>query len=467
MALEPAAAEKRPATDVRGLVTRPSGWGHIRLYRASVSAGHGRRRVDTITLAFYALGLAVLVPAARTTDGVEAALAEVVASLPTVIAPFAALPYDLLAVWAVGMVAMAGIRRHWRLVLSLMTVIPIAAAVTLVLNDALGLEGDARELALGAPVDGVPIQLVISLGMASVAARELSRPFRTTTHRLAVAAVLGALLLPVTTPYRVLCGMLAAGLTAGLVRLAFGTPQASISANDVRLGLGDLGVATAPVDEWPEGAHEAIGVDGSRLLVQTMGRDERDTQLTVSVWRFLWYRNSGSRLRLSPSQQFEHQALLLLLAKDHDVGVTPVVAVGTSRLGDAVLATRLEGAELTTFAPSELDDGLLDKVWGELAALHGAGIAHGALDPGAVRVEDDGTIQLGSFVRAEPLTRTGQIHTDRAQLLVTTAVAVGPERAIEAARRALADEPDAATALVANLQPAALDDELRRAIDAD
>ena len=91
------------------------------------------------------------------------------------------------------------------------------------LNDALGLEGDARELALGAPQAGVPIQLVMSLGVASIAARELSRPFRTTTHRLAVAAVLGALLLPVASPYRVLCGVLAAGVTAGLVRLAFGT----------------------------------------------------------------------------------------------------------------------------------------------------------------------------------------------------------------------------------------------------
>jgi hypothetical protein len=274
-----------------------------------------------------------------------------VASLPALIAPVAALPYDLLAVWVAAMLALAAIRRHWRLALSLVAAIPVAVVVTLVLNAALGLEGDAGDLALGAPQAGVPIQLVVSLGLAGVAARELSRPFRTTTHRLAVAAVLGAFLLPVTTPYRVLCGVLAAGLTAGLVRLAFGTPRTTVSATDVRLGLCDLGVETAPVDQWPGGAREAVRADGSRLLVRTMGRDEWDTQLMVTVWRFLWYRNSGSSLRLSPRLQLEHQALLLLLAQERRVSVTPVVAVGMSRVGDAVLATRLEGSERPPSGP--------------------------------------------------------------------------------------------------------------------
>ena len=50
--------------------------------------------------------------------------------------------------------------------------------------------------------------------------------------------------------------------------------------------------------------------------------------------------------------------------------------------------------------------------------------------------------------------------------MATTALAVGPERAIGAAQRALADEPDASTPLVAHLQPAAFDDGLRRSIDA-
>ena len=108
--------EAPPAADVLGLVTRTSGWGQVRLYAASVSTGYVRRSVDSITPIFYALALAVLVPTARTTDGVEASVAEFVAALPTVVAPIAAVPYDFLAVWVVGMVVVAAFRKHWRLV---------------------------------------------------------------------------------------------------------------------------------------------------------------------------------------------------------------------------------------------------------------------------------------------------------------------------------------------------------------
>lgn len=362
------------------------------------------------------------------------------------------------------MVVVAAFRKHWRLVLSLLAAIPVAAGATFVLNDLLGLEGDARALALGAPQPGVPVQLVVSLTLATVAARELSRPFRTTTHRLAVLAVLGALLLPVAPPYRILCAVLVAGLTAGLVRLAFGTPRTTVSPADVQLGLRDLGVDTAPVEQWPAGTDDAVGVDGSRLRVRTMGRDEYDTQLTVTLWRFLWYRNSGSSVRLSPRHELERQALLLLLAKEHDVSVTPVVAIGMSDMGDAILATRVVGDELSNVEAERVDDALLDRVWAELGNLHAAAIAHGTLDSSAIRIDGDGTVQLGSFVRAEPVTRMDQVHADRAQVLVTTALTVGPERAISAALRAIEHEPDAATALVANLQAAAFDDQLRRSV---
>ena len=133
-------------------------------------------------------------------------------------------------------------------------------------------------------------------------------------------------------------------------------------------------------------------------------------------------------------------------------------------MGDAILATRVVGDELADVDAEGVDDAVLDRVWAELGNLHAAAIAHGTLDSTAIRIDGDGTVQLGAFVRGEPVTRMDQVHADRAQLLVTTALTVGPERAINAALRAITEEPDAVTSLVANLQAAAFDEELRRSV---
>src|SRR4029078_4480025 len=64
---------------------------------------------------------------------------------------------------------------------------------------------------------------------------------------------------------------------------------------------------------------------------------------------------------------------------------------------------------------------------------------------------------------SQPITRLNQPHPDRAHLLATTALVVGPERAIAAALAALTAE-DAAP-LVAHLPSAAMGGDLRRALD--
>ena len=54
---------------------------------------------------------------------------------------------------------------------------------------------------------------------------------------------------------------------------------------------------------------------GEPLVIKVYGRDAWDTQLVTQAWRFLWYRHSSARLRLSRERQVEHEALLLLLAQ--------------------------------------------------------------------------------------------------------------------------------------------------------
>lgn len=442
-------------------LARPSGWKRLRLWGASSQARHVRRRADLITLGVALLALAIILPGARRTDGLEQAVLEAIAVLPPVIDPVLAITYDLLAVFAVLALVLALARRQWRLTLRLLAVVPAGLAVSVLANRALGLGGAAADLQVGAPVDGIPVQLVLAFGVASVASREMSRPFRTAGRRLVLASSTAALLLPVGAPLRVVAAVLLGLVAASIARLALGSPVTSVSANDVRDDLADLGVRAEPVPDWAEGVHEAIDEDGHRLAVRVLGRDEWDNQLATSIWRFLWYRNGTGRLLLGPRQRVEHHAFLALLAQARGASVAPVIAAGASRTGDALVATRITGPSLADLGAPP-DDALLDRCWEALASIHEAGVAHGGIDGSAVEVSDEGTVVLTSFARAEALAEPAQVHADRAQLLVTTALLVGIERAVAAVVRAVGDEAtDDIDPLVSFLQTAALGDDLR------
>jgi len=69
-----------------------------------------------------------------------------------------------------------------------------------------------------------------------------------------------------------------------------------------------------------EGVASYDAVDGNDALrVKVYGRDARDTQLFARLWRVLWSRDAQSRLSFTRLQQVEHEALMLLLAADHDI----------------------------------------------------------------------------------------------------------------------------------------------------
>ena len=89
-------------------------------------------------------------------------------------------------------------------------------------------------------------------------------------------------------------------------RAAFGSPVSSVSANDIRADLADLGADAEPVPAWSDGVLEAVTPSGDRLGVRVIGRDDWDNEIAVLLWRFLWYRHSGTRLVLNPRQRVEH-----------------------------------------------------------------------------------------------------------------------------------------------------------------
>jgi uncharacterized membrane protein YbhN (UPF0104 family) len=121
------------------------------------------------------------------------------------------------------------------------------------------------------------------------------------------------------------------------------------------------------------------------------------------------------------------------------VRVHPVVAAGMAE-EDALLVVEVTSRPFSSVPPDEITDDALDDLWRSTVRLHDAGIAHGALDDEHIGLTPDGTAVLGGFGGAAVATQQSQLRADRTQLLVTTALHVGEDRAVASALSAIGRE---------------------------
>ena len=287
---------------------------------------------------------------------------------------------------------------------------------------------------------------------------------RTFGRWLIATAWLATLVLGVTQPGAGLCA-LAIGWSAGaLVHLVFGSPDGAMTLHDLGEALRSIGV-----DAQPTKVDVRSGVivasartpQDRRLDVHVHGRDSWDSQFFVKMWRLVFYRSGGRNVTVNRHRQIEHQAYLTLYAQREGALVTPFVAAAMDQRGDALFVVERVGPAIGA-DNAHVDDALLASAWTSLARLHDAGICHGGITPSHLQVAGDG-IYIADFDRASIDWDESSRRLDQAQLLVSTAVVVGSDRAIEAAVEALgAERLAAATTFV---QAAAMLPALRHQAD--
>ena len=192
------------------------------------------------------------------------------------------------------------------------------------------------------------------------------------------------------------------------------------------------------------------------------GRDAWDGQFLASIWSSLWHRGERPSLGFGRLRLVEHEAFLTLLAERAGIPVLPVVAAGMATERDALLVSEVTGRSIGSVDPTEVDDELVRQIWRAMGPLHDLGIAHGQLDGERIVVRSDGTPAIGDFGGARVAAPDGTMMADLAQVLVTTALIVGPERAIAAATDVLGKDDFAD--VLPFLQPAVLDRDTRRAV---
>ena len=244
-------------------------------------------------------------------------------------------------------------------------------------------------------------------------------------------------------PSATVAGLLVASIGADVVHLTFGSPQGRPGLADVSLALASLGVkadSLGVAERQPAGVFvvDAVGAHGENLAVKIYGRDAYDTQLLVTAWRSVWYREAGSPVAYGRRQQVEREAFLTLLAAQEGVLTEPVVAAGVTADDDAILVLRRVGRPLSEL-PDPWPERLVAEIWETVGRLHRAGISHGELDDKQLVIDGD-RVGVINFRGGDSGRDQEDIRTDEAQVLVTTALSVGPQAAVRRALDALGSD---------------------------
>jgi uncharacterized protein (TIRG00374 family) len=443
----------------------------IRIFSSASDAPRARRPTDVILLALSVVAVLLLsIPAPGPTK-LDTAVTNLLASVPGLFGWLWEVGYDLLIGWAVVLLGLALFSRgRKRLFLEEVVAGGVALGFSMLAGRGAGTDFSLSLDAIGnstPPPVYLAVRLAIAVAIVVLASPHMSRPLRHVGRWVITLGSLAGIALGVTLPIGMAAGFLIGIGSAAIVHLAVGSPGGRLTLEQVSDALGDLGVEAVGLHHEPL---EPSGValvgastrDGRSLLVKIYGRDAWDGQLLASTWSSLWTRGETPHWGSGRLQQVEHEAFVTLLAERGGVPVLPVVAAGMAADKDALLVNEITGRSFVNVPPEEVTEGLLGELWRAVLRLNELGVAHGQVDGYRLVVRPDGTPALGDFADATVTPTSNDLMVDRAQLLVTTALGVGTDRAIAAAAAALG--PEGLADVLPFLQPAVLDHATRRAV---
>jgi uncharacterized membrane protein YbhN (UPF0104 family) len=439
----------------------------IRFFSSATDAARARRPTDVVLFAgsLLAIGLAALFAPERT--AADATVSKLVKDLPGLFGWFWEIAHDLLILWPLALLMASVVARH-RLFLLRDQVVGGLVAFGVATMIAGGWSAMVDGLTGSAPPAVYPaVRLAIATALIVTTSPHLGRPVRRLGRWVIGLGALAGIALGTTLPLGVFTGLAIGFGSASLVHLVFGSPGGLPSLDQVRAALEELGLSVSNLRHaalQPRGVALVRGedADGRPLLVKVYGRDAWDGQLLTSTWSYLWYRDESPSITLSRRQQVEHEAFVTLLAERSGIPVLPVVAAGVAGARDGVLVIEVDARLLDEATADGVPDGLLERLWRAVTAMHEAGIAHGSLDAQHIGVAADGSPRLADFQTSSSSATPQAVLADRAQLLVTTALITGDGAAVQAALDAIGS--DGLTEVLPYIQPAALTRATRRSL---
>ena len=450
-----------------------SGWRDlVRVWSSAADAGRKRRPTDLLLLLGAIIVLAGLTLVAPGPTNLDTALAAALDALPSAVDLLWGVGYTALTLWAlIVLVLPLAFRRRRGLSGILLLSGLIAVAGSLAVGVLAGTSAqDSLSALFGVPDSPVyvPTRVAVATAILVTASPHLSRPLRYWGRILITLGVVSAVALSTAWPIGAIAGLVMGLGAAAVTHLIFGSPQGLLTADQIEIALGDLGIEADEALPIPdEVSGEALWSvtcdDGRSLLVKVYGRDARDSQAVSSVWTALVRRGEMPHLGHSREYRAEHEALALVLAQRAGASVLELVTVGRTQQGDVVLATQSPRTTLAEMSGDEITDEVLDSWWGSVGRLHAAGLAHGRIDSRHLVLAPDGTPALADFADAVLNADERDRELDAVRLLVATSVAAGPDRALDSAVRVIG--VDGLVQLMPYLQPAALGRHTKQGLD--
>jgi len=443
----------------------------IRIFSSASDAPNARRPTDVILLIVAVVGVVTLSLFAPGPTAIDKTVSDLLTELPGLIGWFWNICYDLMIAWAIVLLVFALIARgRKRLFFTELFTAGLTLGLALLAGRVAGTDWSTSLKSLSAS-DAPPVYLAVRLAVATavvvMASPYMSRPLRFIGRWIVTFGALAGIALGVTLPIGMVAGLLIGLGSAAIMHLILGSPAGRLTLDQVATALEDLGVEATDLRHAqlePSGVALVVATSpaGTTLLAKVYGRDAWDGQFLASIWSSLWTRGERPTLGFGRLRQVEHEAFVTLMAERAGIPVLPVVAAGMATARDALLVSEVTGRSLDSVDPTAVDDELLRNIWRAITPLHDLGIAHGQLDGERIVVRPDGGPAVGDFGGARVAAPDGAMMADLAQVLVTTALVVGPDRAIAAAVDVIGN--NAFSEILPFLQPAVLDRDTRRAI---
>jgi glycosyltransferase 2 family protein len=305
----------------------------------------------------------------------------------------------------------------------------------------------------------------VAAALATAATPYLPRRVQRVVWAVAWVVGLARIYVGAHLPLDVIGGAALGWMVGAGLHLLLGAPHRRPTLDEARRALARIGwtadmVARAgvrPIGSFPFVARGSLGVRFIKLL----DPEPRDRDLLPRLARFLLRRDVRDEVAMGDTRsQAEHEVAMTLLARQAGCRVPAVL--GLHHNGDRTWVVEEYAGATTLDHLADLDDDLLRATWAQVATLHAGGIVHRDLVAANVVVDEARNPWLVDLAHADTSERDRPRHNDVAELLASTALLVGSERAIRTATDVLGQEPVRAAA--AELRPLTLTAPTRSAL---